>query len=497
MNLATIIDGHPDDAVALISRGQRTTYGELRRQVGELRGGLTRLGVAPGDRVAIASANNWLFAVSYLATLGVGAIVVPLNPASPASELQSQLATAGARLLIAGGAAVNNVASLDRSALALTDVIVPAGSESDGAQSIETLFGANPWPVVNSDDGDLAALMFTAGTAGSAKAAMLSHGNLHANIEQVQAHPGRRVTPDDVVLGVLPLFHIFGLNVVLGLTLSAGGSVLLVERFDPASALESIRTHGVTLVSGAPPMFEAWTSLPGATGDELRTVRLATSGAAPLDESVAAAFERRFGQPLRQGYGLTEASPVVTSSLPEGPNKPTSIGVALPGVEIRLVDEEGEDALVGDSGEIWVRGPNVFSGYWQNDEATAAALTPDGWLQTGDIAVADDEGFLYIVDRAKDLIIVSGFNVYPAEVEEALEEHPSISQVAVVGAAHPHTGETVKAFVVPVSGRLLEEDEVIDYCATRLARYKCPTKVMFVESLPTGLGGKLLRRALR
>ena len=465
--------------------------------MGELRGGLTRLGVAPGDRVAITSANNWLFVVSYFATLGVGAVAVPLNPASPATEMQSQLAAVRARLLIAGGSAVGNVANLDRGALDLTHVVVPEGSTAPGAQSVETLFGGNPWPLVDAEDSDLAALMFTAGTAGSAKAAMLSHGNLLSNIEQVQEHPGRRVTRDDVVLGVLPLFHIFGLNVVLGLTLAGGGSVLLIERFDPASALESIKSHGVTLVSGAPPMFEAWANLSGATGDEMATVRLATSGAAPLDESVGAAFERRFGLPLRQGYGLTEASPVVTSSLPDGPHKPTSIGVALPKVEVRLVDEEGEDALEGDSGEIWVRGPNVFSGYWENDEATAAALTPDGWLRTGDVAVADEDGWLFIVDRAKDLIIVSGFNVYPAEVEEALEEHPSIAQVAVVGVAHPHTGETVKAFVVPEPGRLLEEDEVIDYCAIRLARYKCPTKVMFVESLPTGLGGKLLRRALR
>ena len=483
--------------MALISRGHTTTYGELRRQVGELRGGLARIGVGPGDRVAIASANNWLFVVSYLATLGVGGVAVPLNPQSPSSELHAQLTAVGARVLIAGGAAVAHVESLDRDSLQLSAVLVPEGSSAARAQSIETLFGGDPAPVVDTGDADLAVLMFTAGTAGSAKAAMLTHGNLLANIGQVQAHPGRRVTPDDVVLGVLPLFHIFGLNVVLGLTLSAGGSVLLIERFDPASALESIKTHGVTLVSGAPPMFEAWSNLTSATGDEMKTVRLATSGAAPLDETVAAAFERRFGLPLRQGYGLTEASPVVTSSLPEQPNKPTSIGVVLPNVEVRLVDEDGEDALEGDSGEIWVRGPNVFTGYWQNEEATRAALTEDGWLRTGDIAVADDEGYLYIVDRAKDLIIVSGFNVYPAEVEEVLEEHPSIAGVAVVGAPHPHTGETVKAFVVPVQGRLLEEDEVIDFCASRLARYKCPTKVMFVESLPMGLGGKLLRRALR
>jgi long-chain acyl-CoA synthetase len=224
---------------------------------------------------------------------------------------------------------------------------------------------------------------------------------------------------------------------------------------------------------------------------------LATSGAAPLSEDAAAAFTRRFGIPIRQGYGLTEAAPVVTSALPEGPEKPTSIGVPLPGVEVRLVDEEGDDTYAGDPGEIWVRGPNVFPGYWRNDEATDNALTKDGWLRTGDVAVVDDDGWLYIVDRVKDLIIVSGFNVYPAEVEDVLLEHPGVAAVAVVGVTHPHTGESVKAFVVPEAGRLVDEDELIDFCAARLARYKCPTKVMFVESLPQGVAGKVLRRALR
>jgi long-chain acyl-CoA synthetase len=497
-NLATIIEGHPDDAPAVVSRGQVTTYAELRRQVGELRGGLARLGVAPGDRVAIAGANNWLFVVSYLATLGSGAVVVPLNPASPAAELQAELAAVEANLLIVGAGGKAGAAGLDRAALpSLTAVLAPAGVEFEGASPFEDLFGGAPRPILDREPGDLAALMFTAGTGGPPKAAMLTHGNLLANIEQVQSHPGRHVGPDDVVLGVLPLFHIFGLNVVLGLTLAGGGSVVLVERFDPATCLETIKDRHVTLVSGAPPMYGAWAAIAGADRDAFASVRLATSGAAPLSEEVSKAFTARFGIPIRQGYGLTEAAPVVTSGLPDGPDKPTSIGIPLPGVEVRLVDEEGEDVYAGDAGEIRVRGPNVFPGYWRNDDATKAALTPDGWLCTGDIAVVDDDGWLYIVDRAKDLIIVSGFNVYPAEVEDALLEHPGIAAVAVVGVPHPHSGETVKAFVVPEQGKLLEEDDVIDFCATRLARYKCPTKVMFVESLPQGVAGKLLRRALR
>ena len=496
-NLATIIDGHPDEAPALVSRGHVTTYGELRRQVGELRGGLIRLGVEPGDRVAIASANNWLFAVSYLATLGAGGVAVPLNPTSPTAELQSQLAAVEAKVLIVGPGARPSAAGLDKGALALQHVLVPEGVDLEGATPLNDVFGGEAPPCVDRQDDDLAVLLFTAGTSGTPKAAMLTHGNLRANIEQVQSHPGRHVRPDDVALGILPLFHVFGLNVVLGLTLAAGASVVLIERFDPASSLETIRDRKVTLVSGAPPMYGAWAAVTGADPATFATVRLATSGAAPLAEETAEAFSRKFGIPIRQGYGLTEAAPVVTSGLPDGPDKPASIGVPLPGLEVRLVDEAGEDTYAGDPGEIWVRGPNVFPGYWRNEEATRAALTEDGWLRTGDVAVVDDDGWLYIVDRAKDLIIVSGFNVYPAEVEDALLEHPGVAAVAVVGVSHPHTGETVKAFVVPEQGRLVDEDELIDFCAARLARYKCPTKVMFVESLPQGVAGKVLRRALR
>ena len=494
MNLAAVIENHPADAVALVSRHEPTTFGTLRTQVAELRGGLARLGVEPGDRVAIVAANNWFFAVTYLAVLGVGAVAVPLNPGSPAAELERELKAVGARVVITGPAGRDTVLQLDRAAAGIDHLLYSGG---EGDERFESLFGGEPAPLVDRTADDLAVLVFTAGTSGSPKAAMLSHGNLLANIEQVQSHPGRRVTPDDALLGVLPLFHIFGLNVVLGLGLSAGARVVLVERFDPVASLDTLQRHGITLVAGAPPMYTAWATMMGANPGAFATVRLATSGAAPLPDEVPPAFEQRFGVPIHQGYGLTEAAPVVTSSLIDRPPRPGSIGVPLPDMAVRLIDEEGEDALVGDPGEIWVRGPNVFKGYWDDEAATKAALTDDGWLRTGDIAVADDDGWLYIVDRSKDLIIVSGFNVYPAEVEDALLQHPGIAQVAVVGNAHPYTGETVVAFVVVEPGKLLEEDEVIEFCATCLARYKCPSKVNFVPSLPVGLGGKLLRRELR
>ena len=494
MNLAAVIEGHPDDAVALMSRHEPTTYGTLRAQVGELRGGLTRMGVEPGDRVAIVAANNWFFAVTYLAVLGVGAVAVPLNPGSPAAELERELRAVGARVVIGGPASREELADVDAAAAGLEHTLYAGG---EGNERFEVLFGGSSAPIVDRQADDLAVLMFTSGTSGFPKAAMLTHGNLLANIDQVQRHPGRTVGPDDVLFGVLPLFHIFGLNVVLGLGLSAGARIILVERFDPVASLDTLQRHGVTLVAGAPPMFTAWATMPGANPGAFATVRLATSGAAPLPDEIGPAFESRYGVPIHQGYGLTEAAPVVTSSLVDRPPRTGSIGVPLPGVEVRLVDEEGEDALVGDPGEIRVRGPNVFAGYWADEEATRAALTDDGWLCTGDIAVADDDGWLYIVDRSKDLIIVSGFNVYPAEVEEALLEHPAIAQVAVVGNTHPYSGETVVAFVVVEAGQVLEEDQVIEFCADRLARYKCPTKVNFVPSLPVGVAGKVLRRELR
>ncbi|MEQ1786712.1 MAG: AMP-binding protein, partial [Acidimicrobiales bacterium] len=391
------------------------------------------------------------------------------------------------------------VSGLDRAALPALETIVYSDDVADsghGVVALDDLLAAEPAPVVERGADDLAVLIFTSGTAGSPKAAMLTHGNLLTNLEQCQAHPGRSQGRDDVVFGVLPLFHIFGLNVVLGLSFVAGATVLLVERFDPQSAVESIVNHGVTVVSGAPTMWAALAALPGTRPGDLATVRLATSGAAKLDPQVQRAIADRFGVGIVEGYGLTEASPVVTSgtglTAPEG-----SIGVPLPGVHVRLVDADGQDSLVGDAGELWVKGPNVFTGYWNDPTATAAALTPDGWLRTGDVAVVDDDGFLFLVDRVKDLIIVSGFNVFPAEVEEVIASHPAVAQVAVIGVPHPHSGEAVKAYVVVEPGVSVEEDDIIHHCEARLARYKCPQKVMFVDEIPLSTTGKVLRKELR
>ena len=496
MNLASIIETHDADSVALISRGKTTTYGELREQVALMRGGLVGLGLEPGDRVGILCANNWYFVVSYLSVVGIGAVAVPLNPLSPARELERELSAVGVRAILVGPSGRATIDAIDRSRLPALEFVVHGEGHGSADLEFDDLLQGDIAPLVSRDLDDLAVLIFTSGTAGFPKAAMLSHGNLLSSMDQVIALRGDGGNANDVGFGVLPLFHIFGLNVVLGTALKAGASVLLVERFDPSSAIESIQNHKVTVLPGAPTMWSAWAAMPDLPANSFQTVGIAMSGAAALDPQVAATIRERFNLEVGEGYGLTEASPVVTTSFGL-PWRPGSVGTALDGIEIRLVDTDGEDALVGDPGEIWVRGPNVFCGYWNDEEATRASLDDDGWLHTGDIALVDDEGMIYLVDRAKDLIIVSGFNVFPAEVEEVLLEIPGVAECAVVGVPHPHTGESVKAFVVLEPGFALEEDAIIEHCADQLARYKCPHKVNFVESLPQNLSGKVLRRVLR
>ena len=496
MNLASIIDPHPADDVALISRGQPTTYGTLREQVAAIRGGLVGLGLQPGDRLAIMAGNNWYFVVTYLAALGAGLVAVPLNPQAPAPELEFELVTTGARSVLVSPAAAAAFAEIDRAAVPELEIVIETlGVDLPGAVVLDELLDVAPVDVVDRAADDLAVLMFTSGTAGAPRAAMLTHGNLLANLEQVQAAATRHQDADDVVFGLLPLFHIFGLNVVLDLSLLAGSRVLLIERFDPSSAVEAVERHEVTMMSGPPTMWSALAAL-GDVSSSMRSVRVAVSGAAKLPATVVEDARANLGVELSEGYGLTETAPVVTSAT--GTDAPVgSIGPVLPGIEMRLVDPDGEDVLVGDAGEIWVRGPNVFHGYWADPEATRAALTDDGWLRTGDVGVVDDHGFVFLVDRAKDLIIVSGFNVFPAEVEEVLDLHPAIERAAVVGVPHPHTGEAVKAYVVLEPGVSAEEDDIITFCTEHLARYKCPSKVMFVDELPSNPAGKILRRALR
>ena len=517
MNFAHLIDNHDADTVALISAGRVTTYGELRAQVQQLRGGLAGLGVVPGDRVAIVCSNGRPFVVAYLAVLGLGAVAVPLNPTSPAPELQRELVVVEPVVAVVDAAANATWQAVDRQVLtALRTVIAvtPAGgAKMPGAVSFEALVTGDPTSAETGSAGSagaaemaevaevadvpadtLAALMFTSGTAGSPQAAMLTHGNLLANIEQGLS-AGAHIDASDVVYGVLPLFHIFGLNVVLGLSLYCGATVVLVQRFDPTTALETIRERGVTVMPGAPPMWVSFSTFDTAPADSFAFVRLALTGAAKMPEEALLRLEQRFGLSVAEGYGLTEAAPIVTSSAGL-PVRFGSVGKVLAGIDVRLVDESGDDVLAGDAGEVWVKGPNVFAGYWREPDRTAKVLSADGWLRTGDIATVDDEGYLYLVDRVKDLIIVSGFNVYPAEVEQVIAEHPGVAEVGVIGVPHPHDGEAVKAFVVCAPGVHLDEEQLISWSRGRLARYKCPSKIVFVDQLPRNVSGKLLRYTL-
>ncbi|MBM3638523.1 MAG: long-chain fatty acid--CoA ligase [Actinobacteria bacterium] len=495
MNLASLIDGHPDDALALISRGRPTTYGVLRQQVASMRGALRAEGVVPGDRVALLCGNSRYFVVSYLAIIGIGAIAVPLNPTSPTPELERELAVVDPKVAVIEPAAESAWAGIDKAKLpSLKLVVTTDGSSISNGKSIDAMLNASPVDVVDVRPDTPAVYMFTSGTAGSPKAAVLTHCNLATNIEQVDEVES--ITKSDVFYGVLPLFHIFGLNVVVGCALSMGACVVLVQRFDPATAAETIVERGVTVVPGVPSMWAAFAQMPELPADAFAGVRMALSGAAKLPEAIADHLHRRFGLKVYEGYGLTEAAPVVTTSVGDD-WIPGSIGQPLPGINVRLVDEDGDDVLVGDTGEVWVNGLNVFVGYLNDAEATNRALTPDGWLRTGDIGVVDENGRLFLVDRAKDLIIVSGFNVFPAEVESVISQHPHVKEVAVVGTPHPHTGETVRAYVVTRDAVHLDEDALVDFCRSRLARYKCPTKVLLVDQIPKNVSGKVLRHSLK
>jgi long-chain acyl-CoA synthetase len=477
----------PDRAAIVAPR--RSTYGELDRVSGRLASRLASE-VDPGGRIVVLAGNEATFVIAYLAALTAGAVAVPVNTTSPSLELAGELATVEPGLVVASPA----YADLARRACAQCGSEIPLlvfDADDDGE------LPADPLPTVARARDDLAVLLFTAGTAGAPKPAMLTHGSLIANLEQMQAHPGLRIGPDDVALAVLPLFHVFGLNVVLGLALQAGGAVSLVDHFHPTETLARVRADGVTVVAAVPAIFEAWLALDSsaAPDDALAHVRLCVSGAAPLPPSLVAAMHTRFGVEVHDGYGLTEASPVVTTSAVSARPRPGSVGPPLPGVEVRLVDTDGHDVLDGDPGEILVRGPNVFAGYWRDPEATAAVLA-DGWLHTGDVGVADADGWLSLVDRAKDVIIVSGFNVYPGEVEQVLGGHPDVADVAVIGEPHPRTGETVVAYVVAKPGTHPDSVELVRHAGRRLARYKLPTRVELVEELPRSFAGKLLRRSL-
>ena len=485
MNLAALLlasaDSHPE-SISVIEGERYVTSSELRGLASAFGAALSAAGVAVGDRVAIASGNDLAFVITYLGALWVGAIAVPLNPQAPSVAVAEELERVGAKILVCGRAGSIHLG------------LVGAVSFEELMQSTESAPSANA-SAVEREDSDVAVLLYTSGTAGAQRAAMLTHGNLASNIKQVLDDTGLAITQDDLSLGALPFFHVFGLNVVLGVTLVAGGAVVLIDPFTAPEAIELIRKHQITVVAGVPVMFDAFSAADSQLGESLGSVRLAVSGAATLSAKSSAAFTQRYGVTIHEGYGLTEASPIVTSTASGGAARIGSIGPSVPGVEVRLVGPDGTDVSAGDPGEIWVRGPNVFAGYWGDLEATQRVLT-DGWLHTGDVAVTDEDGYLSLVDRLKDLIIVSGFNVYPAEVEDVLRTHASVVDCAVAAIPDERTGEAVGAWVVLEKGERVDLDSLRRHVGSRLARYKIPSKFTFVDELPRSEAGKLLRRAL-
>ncbi len=486
------------EAVALRWQDRDETYAELADAVARGAGVLDRLGVEPGDRVAMVLGNVPAFAEAWFAAQHLGAVAVPLNPALAPDELRHALDDSGAKVVVVGAgtteAVQEAVAELDT---APQVVVVGAEAKGTAGRWSHLLEEADALPACEVGADDLATIVYTSGTTGRPRGAMLTHGNLAANQDQSLA--GRvEVRPDDRVLLVLPASHIYGLNVGIGACLHAGATVVLQERFDPTSTLDLVRREGITVLLGAPPMYAAWVAL-DAGADAFSSVRLAVSGAAGLPERTYRDFAEAYGLEILEGYGLTEASPSVASNAMAERPRPGSVGRPLPGVELRLVDEKLRDVEQGDPGEVLVRGPNVFSGYWDDPAATAEALV-DGWLRTGDVGILDEEGHLHLVDRIKDLVLVSGFNVYPREVERALATHPAVAEVAVVGVPHPYTGEAVKAFVVargPADEREVTDDELTEHCRRLLARYKCPESIEFVAELPHTATGKVRRAALR
>jgi long-chain acyl-CoA synthetase len=488
MNLATVMNGHVGDSVALIDGAVSVSYADLATRVAKMQTHIRERSVGVGDVVASVIGNDIDFAVATLAVLGLGGIATPLNPSSPLPELVRKLAVANPKLLLVGSAgkqfagldAEIGVPTLDVTELDLTG---PNGSERDGSgPSLPTIVDRNPE--------DAAFYMATSGVSGDAKVAILSHGNL-GWVQEAMQQVDPPIGADDVLLGVLPFSHIFGLNVVLLAALRAGASVVVQHRFDADESLRLVREHGVTTLAGAPPMWQRWAQA-DVPDDALATLRFATSGAAALPLGVFEQVRDRFGIEISQGYGLTETSPVVTHGRGM-PVRPASVGKVLSGVEVVLVDDDGTPVAAGDEGEIVVRGPGVFVGYLGDQEATDAVLTDDGWLWTGDVGIFDEDGYLYLVDRIKDIVIVSGFNVYPAEVENVLMQHPLVSGAIVTGTSDAHTGEAVVAHICGTA----TEEELAVFAAQQLSRYKRPTEYHFLDELPIAANGKAVRRALR
>ena len=478
---------HP--AVVETGTGRSLTYREVDAAAHAQARRLAEAGVAPGDRVGLRLPTSVDFVVAFFGALRVGAVVVPLSPQAPGPELEKLLDHSGAKVVV------------QREDEDLPDGVsgLTPGGDPDGG---------GDFPEAGRSGEDIAVISYTSGTTGPPRGVMLSHRALLANLEQISGVEGV-LEHDDRVLITIPLFHVYGLGPGLLQATAVGATTVLSERFEAQRTLDDCAEHRVTSITGVPTMYGEFAAF-GA--DELRhglaTVRRMTSGAAPLHPKVLTAIREATGLDVYEGYGLTECAPVVTSTLVTGYPKPGSVGRPLPGIELRLVDSDGTDQAVpldpddvddvfeaeGETGLVSIRGANLFSGYWPDGEH---GPDDEGWFRTGDVGYLDTDGDLHLVDRANDLIIVNGFNVFPREVEAVIDELPEVAEAAVVGVVDERSGEAVKAVVVPSAGASLSEQQVVDHCAAHLAGYKVPHLVEFAESLPHSATGKLRRMRLR
>jgi long-chain acyl-CoA synthetase len=492
------------DELAVIDGQLRWSWAELRQNVADLAGVLTGYGLRPADRLAIQAPTSAEFVALYLAALQAGLVVVPVNPAYTLPELEFILENSGARLLVTSSVAVVAAAEqLRRDHPGLEHIVVAARSGADGLPTVAELLAggraAGGEPVRQDRTGEeIAVLLYTSGTSGRPKGAMLPVRALLANLDQVAQLRPVPVTAEDRVFLPLPLFHVFGLNAGLGLALRFGATLVLSQRFDAEASLRQIKDEQVSVVVGAPLEFALWAAQP-EFATAFAGVRLALSGSAPLPPELIGRYAE-VGVRLFEGYGLTEAAPVVTLNLSPAEQggwqqpKPGSVGRPLPEVEVRLVDSDGEPVEVGDLGLLEVRGQNLFLGYWP--EGTDGP-DPDGWFATGDLAVADDDGDYYLVGRRSDLVLVNGFNVYPAEVEAVLRRLPGVAEVAVLGEPDTGTSEAIVAYLVPEPGAVLDLEELLEQAGRSLARFKLPRRIVEVDRLPHTATGKVMKWRLR
>jgi len=483
---------YPDNVV-LVFGGRRTTYSQLNDWVDRFSSGLAALGVGRGDRVALLLGNSPEFIVSYYGILRLGAVVVPMNPTYATEEIAYVLGNSKAKAAVAHAMAEPKLSPLRGRLPELKNVIYTGDNEA--TLTFKSLLQTSPTghTSISVGEDEMAVILYTSGTTGKPKGTMLSHRNLASNAQSVSE--AFEVSSADRMVVVLPLFHIFSMTVCLNAFIGKGATLLLIPKFNPEEVVKTIREEKATFFAGVPTMYNYILQLPQATAEDFATVKVCSSGGAPLPVEMLQKFEERFQVTIYEGYGLSEAAPVTLFNQLGRKRKPGSVGTDFPNVINKIVDTEGSEVPRGELGELVVQGPNVMMGYLDMPEATSMTLK-DGWLYTGDLARMDEEGYVFIVDRIKDMILVGGYNIYPREIEEVLYQHPDILEAAVVGISDPVYGEAVKAVVVPRAEGLTMES-ILEFCKDKLAKYKWPRQVEFRTELPKNSSGKTLRKSLK